>query len=106
MTNKEKALYIINDDKSNSNYIALLIIKINGEFRFDIHSKDSDNDFNNLIDYINNLGDDLLISDNKEKIMSVTGFNDNDRFKIVIMSLYFDKFDNKDVWSDENDKQD
>lgn len=106
MTNKEKALYIINDDKSNSNYIALLIIKINGEFRFDIHSKDSDNDFNNLIDYINNLGDDLLISDNKEKIMSVTGFNDNDRFKIVIMSLYFDKFDNKDVWSDEDDKQD
>lgn len=106
MTNKEKALYVINEDKSNSNYIALLIIKINGEFRFDIHSKDSDNDFNNLIDYINNLGDDLLISDNKEKIMSVTGFNDNDRFKIVIMSLYFDKFDNKDVWSDENDKQD
>lgn len=106
MTNKEKALYIINDDKSNSNYIALLIIKINGEFRFDIHSKDSDNDFNNLIDYINNLGDDLLISDNEEKIMSVAGFNDNDRFKIVIMSLYFDKFDNKDVWSDENDKQD
>ena len=38
--------------------------------------------------------------------MSVAGFNDNDRFKSVIMSLYFDKFDNKDVWSDENDKQD